>query len=170
MLALAVATSAFAVDTLSFTEADGRIGFTAEGSLGAFEGRATDFGGAISPATGAGELIVPAGALTTGLGPRDSRMLRWCLEAERFPEIRFTLTGGPLGEGGGAVLKGRLTVRDVTRDVEIPATFSWEGPNLRLQGRYEMDLRDWNVPDPAVVLATMDPTFAVTFDVVARPS
>jgi polyisoprenoid-binding protein YceI len=155
-------------DALAFTEADGRVTVGGTGSLGAFEVVATAFSGTIAPADGTGELVVPALALRTGLGPRDSRMATWCLEAERFPTITFTLTGGALPADG--VLKGRLTIRDVTREIEIPASVAWEGPNLHLKGRTEMDLRNWSVPDPAIVLATMDPVVTVTFDVVARPS
>lgn len=177
LLALLALVRAYAAD-LAFTEADGSVRLRMSASLGDFEGRAAAFRGrlslgAASADAGVGELIVPVRSLTTGLGPRDSRMHTWCLDAATFPEIRFVVRearGLRAGEGGGAgTLRGDLTVRDVTRAVDVPVTWAWEGPNLHLEGEYAMDWSLWNVPDPTVVLSTMEPEMRVAFDVVAKP-
>lgn len=157
---------------LAFSEADGSVRLRMTGSLGDFEGRAGAFRGTFSPDTGTGALVVPVRSLTTGLGPRDSRMHVFCLDAATFPEVRFVVRDarGLRGEGeGSATLAGDLTVRDVTRAVDVPVTWAWEGPNLHIEGEYAMDWSLWNVPDPTVVLAAMDPGVRVVFDVVAKP-
>lgn len=163
---------------LAFAEADGslKLGFGA--SLHPFDGRARAFSGRLSTDSLTGELVVPVTSLTTGLGPRDSRMHQWCLEATRWPEIRYDLRqvrggveGLRAGTGAGtATFVGALTVRDVTRDLEIPVTWSWEGGSLRLEGHVELDWTLWNVPDPAVAISALEPALRVDFDVLARPS
>ena len=109
--------------------------------------------------------------------PRDSRLLTWCLEVARFPTIELSVTridgaidGLRAGAGTGTVtLHGTLTLRDLTREVAIPAAYAWEGPNLRIKGRYDMKWTDWNLPDPSTVLSTVAPDMYVRFDVLGRP-
>lgn len=163
---------------LAFREADGRLRMALSSDLHAFGGEARRFSGTFSTDALTGEVVVPVEALTTGLGPRDSRMRQWCLEVARFPDVRFEVArvrggvdGLRAGAGAGtAVFTGPLTIRDVTREVEVPVTWSWEGGNLRIRGRLDLDWTSWNVPDPAVVIATLAPAMSVEFDVIARPS
>jgi polyisoprenoid-binding protein YceI len=157
---------------------DGRVEFHNTASLHAFDGQARRYAGQLDTAALVGDLTVEAASLSTGLGPRDSRLLSWCLEAVRFPSIHLAvarITGAVEGlqraaGTGGLTLQGTLTIRDVVRDVAIPATYAWEGPNLRLKGRYDMKWTDWNLPDPSTVLSTVAPEMDVTFDVLAKPS
>ncbi len=167
-----------AATVLGFGPGDGRVAFHLASTLHAVEGQALAFVGQLDTDTRTGTFTVDAGALTTGLGPRDSRMAAWSLEATRFPAIAFVVTriDGGLAEltnraGSGTLsLVGTLTIRDVTRDVVVPATFAWEGEKLRIKGRHDMKWTDWNLPDPSTVLSTVSPEMAVVFDVVARPT
>ncbi len=165
-----------AAAVLAVSSGDGALGFHNTATLHAFDGSARTFDGQIDTAALTGRLSVQAASLTTGLGPRDSRLLSWCLEAPRFPTIELvvsSITGAVEGlraaAGAGTVtLVGTLTVRDTTREVAIPAAYAWEGTNLRLNGRYELAWPDWNVPDPSIVLSKLDPDMVVTFDLLAR--
>jgi polyisoprenoid-binding protein YceI len=167
-----------AATVLDFGPGDGRVALRLVSTLHEFEGQALGFAGQLDTQARTGSFTVDAGSLTTGLGPRDSRMLSWCLEAPRFPAITFVVTGiaGGLrelasGAGSGSLsLTGTLTIRDVTRDVVVPATFAWEGDKLRIKGRHEMKWTDWNLPDPSTVLSTVSPDMAVVFDLLARPA
>lgn len=162
---------------LRVDDATGALTFHNRASLHAFDGRAKSFRGSFDPATGRGELVVPVDALTTGLGPRDARMRGYVLDGARFPEVRVRVTGvvagGEVlqaGQGSGPVtLAGELTLREVTRPVQIPTTATWEGSALRLAGRVELRWTDWGLPDPSVLLSTLYPDMSVEFDVVARP-
>lgn len=162
---------------VAFRDADGAIAFRNVASIHAFDGQARSFAGRFDPAALTGELVVSAASLTTGLGPRDSRMLTFALEVERFAEIRFVVDGARggtaalrAGSGSGAVvLLGRLTVRDVTLPLEISATYTWEGANLHLAGKTDLEWAAWGVPDPSVVISTLLPTMSVTFDIVGKP-
>jgi polyisoprenoid-binding protein YceI len=156
----------------------GTLGFELPASLHAVSGRAPAFGGTLDTDALTGALTIDAGALTTGLGPRDSRMTWHCLEVARFPTIALAVNridgateGLRAGAGSGAVtLEGTLTIRDVTRPVAILASYAWEGDALRLRGRHALAWTDWSIPDPSTLLSTVSPELTVTFDVLASPS
>lgn len=174
---LAACTTALAA-ALGVEAGSGRVAFQLASSLHPVEGQARSYSGHLDTDALTGELTVDATSLTTGLGPRDSRLLAWCLEVTRFPTVALVLArvDGAVadlrkGAGSGAItLFGTLTIRDVARDVSIPATFAWEGDKLRIKGRHEMKWTDWNIPDPSTLLSTVAPEMSVSFDVLARPS
>ena len=162
---------------LTFTQTDSSVAFHASASLHEFDGKARTFRGVLDPATLQGEIVVEAPSLTTFLGPRDARLSAWCLETEKYPTIRFVLSGvtGELagikaGSGGGAVtLTGTLTIRDVSQVVKVPATYTWEGQKLRLKGRYDLRWADFGIPDPSIAISTLYPDMYVHFDVLGHP-
>ena len=174
LVALASARAA----VLAVTPDAGTIAFELPASLHLVEGRAPRFDGRLDTSALTGALTVDAASLTTGLGPRDSRMTWHCLDATRFPTIALAVAriegavaGLRAGSGSGAItLEGALTIRDVTRSVVIAATYAWEGDALRLKGRHPLSWADWNVPDPSILLSTVSPQMTVSFDVLASPS
>ena len=118
-----------------------------------------------------------AGTLSTGLGPRDQRLLYYALEVATFPTIRFDLRKieGSASElvsrsGSGAVrLVGSLTIRDVALPITIPSTFAWEAEKLRLTGETTLDWASFGVPDPSVLIAKVEPAVSVSFDLAGSP-
>ena len=168
MLLLAALTSAAPL-TLDVTSS--KLGFTVGSTLEEVTGNAGVFTGTIDPEARAGRLQVTAAALRTGLGPRDARLLAYALEVTRFPSITYTVTDarGLAPKGGGeAILRGSVTIRDVTRPLDVPVHYGWEGTSLRLSGRVELSWADFGVPDPSVLVATVSPQVTVSFEVVAR--
>ncbi len=143
-------------------------------SLGDFEGVAP-FTGHLDTTALKGELTIAANSLTTANGPRDTRMEAYCLESARFTMITFrvtTITGDSAalksGVGSGTIsLTGPLTIRDVTKTVSVPASFTYDGTTLRLNGRYDLKWADYGVPDPGVLISTLNPDMYVSFDLLA---
>jgi len=143
-------------------------------SLGELEGTAA-FTGQLDTRTLKGTLTVPAASLTTGSGPRDTRLRSYCLEESTFPAITFVVSGVTgdtkalqSGAGKGTVaLVGTLTIRDVSRPITVPASFSYDGGALHLAGRYDLRWAEYGVPDPAVVISALSPDMYVTFDLVS---
>lgn len=156
----------------------GRLGFELATSVRPVSGDALGFSGSLDTDTFTGILTVDATALTTGYGPRDSRMLSTCLEVARFPAIQLVVSGidGEVaglrrGAGTGTItLAGTLTIRDVARPVAVALTYAWEGEDLRLKGRHTLSWADFGVPDPSTLLAQVGPEVTILFDLVARPS
>jgi polyisoprenoid-binding protein YceI len=174
----AMLSASAAATVLGFGPGDSRLSFELASSLHPIEGQALAYSGSLDTDALTGTLTVGASALTTGLGPRDSRMGVWCLEVARFPTIALAVAHieGDLaalrsGVGTGRVsLLGTLTIRDVALAVAVPATYAWEGQKLRIKGRHDMKWTDWNIPDPSILLSTVRPEMAVVFDLVAGPS
>lgn len=178
MVALLLLLSSAHAASLAFTGADSTVSFHNAASLHEFSGKAKTFSGTIDTTALTGQLTITTSAMTTFLGPRDDKMRSYCLETSRFPAITFTVSsitgsvdGIKAGSGTGSVtLVGKLTIRDVTRDVQIPATYTWEGGSLRLKGNYAMKWTDYNVPDPSILISTLYPDMSVNFDILAKPA
>ena len=157
----------------SFSQASGTVGFDATASLHSFKGKAKAFSGTFDPEAGTGTLTVDATSMSTGLGPRDTKMHGFCLESKTFATITFTVTGVEgaadglkSGEGSGRVtLKGSLKIRDATKSVSVPADYAYDAGELRLSGSYKMKWTDYNVPDPSIIISTLYPDMVVKFDV-----
>jgi polyisoprenoid-binding protein YceI len=66
---------------------------------------------------------------------------------EKFPEAKFELLSfTPAKTAGEFVAKGKLTIRDVTKDFTFPVKLSVEGQNmLRVTGNITFNRADYNV-------------------------
>lgn len=143
-------------------------------TLGDFEGTAP-FTGHLDTTALKGQLTIATNSLTTKNGPRDTRMQSYCLEPARFPTITFVVAGitgdsAALKSGAGSgtiTLTGPLTIRDVTKTISVPASFTYDGATLHLNGRYDLRWADYGVPDPGIVISTLDPNMYVSFDLLA---
>lgn len=178
LIALLLSTARAPAAELSFTP-QSSVRFVNRSTLGEFSGQAAPVG-RFDPATGRGALDIDATSLSTGNGPRDARMRAYCLDVAQFPRIHFVVTAvegdaaglkaGAAGSSGTVTLVGALTVRDVTRALSVPASYRYDAAGLQLSGQVELRWADYGVPDPAVVIATLDPAMSVRFDVVAAPA
>jgi polyisoprenoid-binding protein YceI len=178
MFALLLLCASLSAQTLRFGPADGSVGFDATSNLHAFSGSAESFEGTLDTDALRGLLRIQTASLTTRLGPRDARMLNYCLEATRFAEVQLRvedIEGDTAllraSSGSGSItLVGTLTVRDVSRPVRVMASVSHEGGGLRIRGQHALRWTDFGVPDPSVLVARLEPDLTVTFDVTARPA
>lgn len=123
LFACATSAAAFPI-YYAFDHSDSNIGFTYEFDGQKIRGQFPDFSGelvidfqkvsnsivnvTIDTTTAQGGFIFATGALR---GPK-------VLAADRYPQMRF-VSRSARPEGGGAIVTGDLTVRDVTRPVEL---------------------------------------------------
>jgi len=132
----------------------GILSFTGHATLGAFVGTTTVVHGAVHSDAGIesahGWVEAPAATLRTGNDHRD-RDMRASMEADRFPTIRFDLTGvgleptGARPDSARGNLNGRLTIHGVSRDVSIPATLVFIGDAIEVAGEFPLDLADYRI-------------------------
>lgn len=118
---------------------------------------------------------VVAASIDTGSEQRDER-LRGAdfLHTEAHPEIRFRTKAITSIYPGRIRALTELTVRGVTRELEMTASVEAPGgraelgERMRIQGHVEVDRRDFGVdaPGPAL-LAGMGPVVRVVLDVTA---
>ncbi len=163
--------AAFAVPVPFMAAPGGGVSFHGESSVGPVLGRVDVFSASLDLDAGTGAFVADAASLTTGLGPRDQRMLVYALDVATFPEVRFDVQrvdrprdASP--NDGPVSLVGTLSVHGVTLPLTVAATATTEGGKLRLRGDVPLTLADYTIPDPSVVIATFSPTVHVTFDVV----
>ena len=98
------------------------------------------------------------------------------LEPGKYPEITFKSTDVSAEAARGGVFKvklgGDLTLRGVTRRVQIPAEVTLEGETLRARGEFEIKRGDFKVPATSAFHGTVRvrDRLKVMFDIVARRS
>jgi len=151
---------------VEFTVADNRGGFT--GVAGAVEAQATvrEQGDTFAAEV---EARIDARRLSTGLGVRDAQMRRTVLRTDRYPFITFRGTAVPRDRPGGlpfaAVLRGRLTITDVTRDVEIPLRVIALADAYLAEGEVALRLSEFGLPIPRFFIFAAEDRVLVRFAV-----
>jgi polyisoprenoid-binding protein YceI len=161
--------------------AESRVWFDADARLHSFRGETQQLVGRFTlqrrspPQLTEATVTIQAGGLATGHPERDADMRQDFLEVERFPTIDFRvdeLLTPQAAAGDGAwdlVLQGKLTVHGVTRDVGVPTTVNITGERATARGRIRLEMREFNIRVPRLLLIPMKSEVLVGFEVVARP-
>lgn len=195
---LAAATLAMAPQTVTYTLDASRSKFMAHASRSGllwFKGKshhlaASDFSGqvgltpqSITPASL--RLVVKAASLhETGAEFTDQQkqiidkeLKDIVLHPDQYPEIIFqstSVTAKPAQTGGGYDVKliGDLTLHGTTRHVEIPATVTLNGDELRAVGKFSIDRDEFKVKATSAFhgLVRVDDDVKFEFDIVGRRS
>jgi polyisoprenoid-binding protein YceI len=155
LIALCLAASPAAAQ-LEGTIPSGRV---VTGTL-SFDGHATvgDFIGTTTQVTGEmtggglaevrGWVEAPVGTLDTGNKKRD-RDLNKSMESDKYPTIRFELTGvAPTRGAAGSVattLMGRMTLHGVTREVSLPAEIRAVSEGIRVRSDFPLNLKEYEI-------------------------
>jgi polyisoprenoid-binding protein YceI len=161
--------------------AESRVWFDADARLHSFRGETQQLTGHFTlqpgplPQLADATVIIDAASLDTGHPERDSDMRQDFLEVGRFPTIEFRvlelLTPRPAGNAASwdLVLQGKLTVHGITRDVKVPTTVSLAAERVTARGQIHLDMRDYNIRVPRLLLIPMKSEVLVGFEVVAHP-
>jgi len=158
-------TGTFAVDPST-----SRVEFFISDTLGGFTGVAPVEGTAVVREledTFTAEVVMrfDARLITTGMALRDQQMHRDFLETERFPFITFTgtarLVDQPRAGPFRVMLTGQLTIRDQTRDVQIPLRVIALRDVYLAEGQATIRLSDFNIPTPRFLFLVADDPVAI---------
>ena len=117
-------------------------------------------------------LVVPSEKIDCGTALLNDH-LRTALKVSEFPTIAFRLGSYEVAEcasGLTGTLKGTLTIGGVTRSVSIPAMGSSDAGSLRVVGHYVLDMTQYGITPPSLMLGRLKVDNAVTvqFDVVLK--
>jgi len=125
---------------------------TVRGSFGAFQGEvALDQS---NPSASAVQVKIDAASIDTGVTDRDNHLRSGdFFDVEAFPQITFrsTQVNGAIDEGEKFEIVGELTIRDVTREVVLEATFDgtgtdpWGGSRSGFGATTKIDRRDFGL-------------------------
>jgi polyisoprenoid-binding protein YceI len=68
------------------------------------------------------------------------------IEVEAYPTIKFESSRiEPASEPGKVTIIGKLTLKDVTKEVTIPATVTYDGNGVTVHGQVKLNRRDFNI-------------------------
>jgi polyisoprenoid-binding protein YceI len=165
---LLAAASLVPVGTFGLDDQQSRVEFHVRDNRGGFTGVARDIDARISVReqgdefTGAVEVRIDARTMTTGIAVRDRQMRRDFLATDRFPRIVFRGTATPRARPGAlafpAVLRGDLTIKDVTKEVEIPLRVTALADSYLAEGQVTVRMSDFEIPIPRfLVFVAEDP-------------
>jgi polyisoprenoid-binding protein YceI len=142
---------AWAIDSAHST-----VGFTARhlmitkvhGRFGTFSGTITI---ADEPLQSRAEATIELGSVSTGDDGRDAHLRgEDFLDVERYPTMTFASTGVK-ADGDDFVLLGDLTIKDVTRHVELGLELEgvspdpWGGTRAAFSAKTEISRKDWGL-------------------------
>lgn len=138
---------------------------------GAAEGTSLDLTAA-REVSGA-RISIPVASLDCRNGTMNGHM-RTALKATQAPTISFRASSvnlTPGDAGASARMSGNLSIAGETRPVTIDATVVSEDGQLRVRGSKQIDMTEWGVRPPSLMLGTMrvHPSVTVGFDVLMRP-
>jgi polyisoprenoid-binding protein YceI len=147
--------------TFDLDPAHTRIGFSARHMMvSRVRGHFADFTGSITiaeePLDSSAEAVIKTASIGTGSADRDKHLVSPdFLDVEKFPEITFTTTKVIATHGAGFTVLGNLTIKDVTRPVELKLELEgvgnspWGKQVLGYSMTTEIDREDfgitWNV-------------------------
>ena len=118
------------------------------------------------------EIHFPVKNFSTGWDKRDESLLEH-MNVEKYPEVVLK-TNRVIGECAPTVvekgpcsakLAGTLTICDVTKDVEINIVISKKDGSFDVAGDYSFKWAEYNVEDPSIIVAKVDPTVKVKYSV-----
>jgi polyisoprenoid-binding protein YceI len=162
----------------SATLCEGRLSFGGRTTLGDFTGTTTTVRGEM---TGGSDLTAlrgwveaPVKTLVTGSGSRD-KQLNQSMESEKYPTVRFELTGvTPKAEHGDTALvelQGKFRIHGVERAVALPAMVVLGASAIHLRSATPLSLRDYRIGGltKAFGILRMDEAIVVHIDVTFAP-
>lgn len=130
----------------------GTLSFDGHATVGDFTGTTTAVSGEMSGGSALedirGWVEAPVRALATGNEKRD-RDLNKSLESEKYPAIRFELTGvtptGGTADSGTVALVGRMLIHGETREVRLPAEVRRDSDGVRVRSDFPLNLKDFKI-------------------------
>jgi polyisoprenoid-binding protein YceI len=159
--------------TLRVDAGSARVGFDLGATMHTVHGTAGEVTGTVSIVSGSdaglvldGKITIPVRALATGNERRDAKMRGESLDAGKHPEITFV----PKALGKDLrLLSGELTIRGVSKSVEIPVTVEAAGSRVKVDGKLDVRWADHGVPDPSAFVLRVEKVARTFFHVELVP-
>ncbi len=134
------------------TVQEGTLSFDGRATAGAFTGTTTTVTGEMTGGAGLsdvrGWVEAPVTTLKTGNDRRD-RDLNKSMESEKYPTIRFELTGvtstEPQSDSMAVTLEGQFIIHGVTQEASLPAKVTFGPDGIRVRGTTPLNLKDYEI-------------------------
>ncbi|MDO8147870.1 YceI family protein [Isoptericola sp. b515] len=135
----------------------------------------SDVAGTVTVADGsvtAAEVVVRVEAIATDQAPRDAYFRASVMDVDTFPTATFELTTPVVLDPGGrdVELTGDLTLRDVTREVTVPAQVAASADGAQVAGSVPVTFTDFGIEAPSLGFVEVDEEGAVEFSLELVPA
>jgi polyisoprenoid-binding protein YceI len=156
----------------SYSADAGHVEFESSVPLHSFTGTSDNLVGRLALADSTVDFYVDLETLDTGIGKRDKDM-RKTLKTADFPFAEFLgkLTS-PFDPSGGqqpARASGQFSIHGVTRDVEVAGTLEPTADGLLLTVAWELNLNDYGIVPPKLLIMKVDPVQQLRISVTLLP-
>jgi polyisoprenoid-binding protein YceI len=124
-----------------------------------------------------GILEIDTTSINTNIALCDVRIQKETLNTSKYPKITFKVSDTEVISNKIAIdntidlkLLGTLMIRDTSKKVEIPvkATLSADKNSAIVEGKYKINFNDYNIPDPSVLIAKVNPIIELSFKLKVR--
>jgi polyisoprenoid-binding protein YceI len=113
-------------------------------------------------------LALPVKAITSGNGLQDREMRRR-FDAGRHPSITARVTKGQaLRQAGHYRAVAQLTMHGQTREITAEVDLRVDGPTMTVDGQQVINVKDFGIDPPNLILLRMEPEVDVRVHIVAR--
>lgn len=174
-LIVAAALSLVPTGAFELVPAPSRIEFFVKDNRGGFTGVVHDVSASATVReqgdsfAGDVQVQIDARTITTGIGLRDRQMRRDFLETDAFPFITFRGSVAPTDGIGAlpfrALLKGMLTITQVTEQVEIPVRITALRDAYLAEGQVTIRLSEFKIPIPRMFIFVAEDPVTITLKV-----
>jgi polyisoprenoid-binding protein YceI len=160
-LVIVQAPATMPVGAFKVTPGDSKVEFVMRDNRGGFTGTTDKVEGTVvvrkaddDAFEAAVDAKVDARTIATGNRERDGQMRRAFLQTDRHPFIVFrgTATAKEFAGRGGARMRGTLTIKDVSRDIDMPVEVTVTGDEYRATGEVVVKLSDYGIPIPRFLI------------------
>lgn len=126
-------------------------GLQVNGQFTAFSGRANlqpEQPGATSV-----KVTIDVASIDTGIGMRDKHLRNEdYFHVEKYPQIIFESTGWEI-QNQGYLLKGKITIKETTKNIEIPVKKVTQGDVIAWEGEVKLDRLAFKVGGKSMILS-----------------
>jgi len=163
---------------LEVSDSNTKVTFDVDTTWHVVYGKTSKLSGTVSLADPANLMSIqsdihfPVKSFDTGWSARDDSLYEH-MKADKFPEVVLTTTElagecTPAVLASGeckATLQAKLTICDVSKDVPLEVKIEDKGENYVVSGTYAFKWADYNVDDPSILVAKVDPTVRVQYSI-----
>lgn len=145
-----------------------------QGKFDKFDGKVSTAGNNLDK--GAFDFVVFPATINTGVEKRDKHLMSAdFFDAEKFNEIKFEGFTATKGKDNTYTLRGKLTIKDVTKEISVPATLGGVTKNqqgkevLGFQSKFTINRLDYNIKyDPTGAGVAKDVEITVYFELIKQ--
>lgn len=111
------------------------------------------------------EVRIKTSSFDTDNSSRDEKMYESILEIKKFPHMIFKSNNKVILNEGVVEISGELRIKEVEKNIKLKLTVEKKGASFYIKGLAAISLKDFNVPDPSIAIASVRDRHELTFGI-----